>query len=191
MLAKGHHFPKVTLVAVCDIDSGLFAADFRATEHMAQLLIQVAGRAGRGDDKGLVFLQTHQPGHPLLQTLIAQGYGPFATELLQERRLMGMPPYGHLALIRAESTNPKQASDFLHQVSVALQATAEQLNVEIWGPAPALMAKKAGRFRFQLMLRATLRPNLQNMLRFSIQQVEDNAGHRIKWSLDVDPVTLD
>jgi primosomal protein N' (replication factor Y) len=191
MLAKGHHFPKVTLVAVCDIDAGLFAADFRATEHTAQLLMQVAGRAGRGDDKGLVFLQTHQPGHPLLQTLLSDGYAEFATELTNERRLMGMPPFGYLALLRAESADPRQASQFLNQIERWLQPAAQEMGVEVWGPAPALMPKKARRFRFQLMLRSEQRPALQQLLRNAVSKVESEAGHRLKWSVDVDPVTLD
>ena len=191
MLAKGHHFPKVTLVAVCDIDAGLFAADFRATEHTAQLLMQVAGRSGRGADQGTVILQTHQPAHPLLQTLLSEGYGAFATELTNERRLLGMPPYGYLALLRAESSDPRQAAQFLNQIEHWLQPQAQALNVEVWGPAPALMPKKARRYRFQLMLRAEQRPALQQLLKQAVKKVEQDAGHRLKWSVDVDPVTLD
>ncbi len=191
MLAKGHHFPRVTLVAICDMDAGLFAADFRATEHTAQLLLQVAGRAGRGDDRGTVILQTHQPGHPLLQTLLADGYGRFATELLNERKLMGMPPFGYLALLRAESADPARASLFLQQVGMWLQPQANPLQVEIWGPAPALMPKKARRFRFQLMLRSDQRPALQALLKLLAAHLEVNSCHQLRWSLDVDPVALD
>ncbi|HVK98515.1 MAG TPA: primosomal protein N' [Dongiaceae bacterium] len=191
MLAKGHHFPRVTLVAICDMDAGLFAADFRATEQTAQLLMQVAGRSGRGDDRGMVLLQTHQPSHPLLQTLLADGYGRFATELLSERRLMGMPPFGYLALLRAESADPRQATHFLQQVSLWLQPQAQAAQVEIWGPAPALLPKKARRFRFQLLLRADQRTALHGLLKPLTQQLESTAGHQLRWSLDVDPVTLD
>ncbi|MAR90645.1 MAG: primosomal protein N' [Pseudomonadales bacterium] len=191
MLAKGHHFPKVTLVAICDMDSGLFAADFRATEHTAQLLLQVAGRAGRGREPGLVCLQTHQPAHPLLQTLLSTGYGEFATELMAERRLLGMPPFGYLALLRAESTDPQQASGFLNEVEQWLQPLAQASGIELWGPAPALMPRKARRYRFQLMLRGEQRPALQQLLARAVQHLGEAAGHRIKWSVDVDPVTLD
>ena len=191
MLAKGHHFPKVTLVAVCDIDAGLFAADFRATEHTAQLLMQVAGRAGRGTLQGLVFLQTHQPGHPLLQTLLQAGYGAFATELSEERRLMGMPPYGYLALLRAESVEPSQASQFLNQTEMWLRNLAQELRVDVWGPAPALMPKRARRYRFQLMFRAEQRGPLQQLLAVVSKHLEEHTSHRLKWSIDVDPVTLD
>lgn len=191
MLAKGHHFPRLTLVAVCDIDAGLFAADFRAIEHTAQLLLQVAGRAGRSGEQGMVMLQTHQPSHPLLQTLLQDGYGRFATELINERRLLGMPPFGYLALLRAESTEPRLASAFLHQIGTWLQHQTELGGVEVWGPAPALMPRKARRFRFQLMLRADQRVPLQRALKACVAQAEASASHQIRWSVDVDPVTLD
>lgn len=191
MLAKGHHFPRLTLVAVCDIDAGLFAADFRAIEHTAQLLMQVAGRAGRAGEQGSVMLQTHQPSHPLLQTLLQDGYGRFATELVNERKLLGMPPFGYLALLRAESTEPRQASGFLNQISQWLQQQAAVAGVEVWGPAPALMPRKARRFRFQLMLRADQRGPLQRALKACVAQAEASAGNQIRWSIDVDPVTLD
>ena len=191
MLAKGHHFPKVTLVAVCDMDAGLFAADLRATEHTAQLLMQVAGRAGRGNDQGLVMLQTHQPAHPLLQTLLSSGYGAFATGLTEERKIMGMPPYGYLALLRAESSDPNYASQFLQQVELWCRELALSLAVDLWGPAPALMPKRARRFRYQLMFRAEQRGPLQQLLATLVTHVEQNANHRIRWSLDVDPITLD
>lgn len=191
MLAKGHHFPKLALVAVCDIDAGLFAADFRATEHTAQLLMQVSGRAGRASDQGTVILQTHQPGHPLLQTLLNDGYSRFATELINERRLLGMPPFGYLALLRAESTEPKQASGFLHQMGQWLQHNNDLVGVEVWGPAPALMPRKARRFRFQLMLRADQRGALQRAVKLMVAQADATASHQLRWSVDVDPVTLD
>ncbi len=119
MLAKGHHFPKVTLVAILDVDGGLFGADFRAPEHMAQLILQVAGRAGRADKPGLVLLQTHQPEHPLLHELITAGYSAFAERVLEERRQLGLPPFGHLALIRAEATDAARPMTFLQQIAAA------------------------------------------------------------------------
>lgn len=191
MLAKGHHFPKLTLVAVCDIDAGLFAADFRATEHTAQLLMQVSGRSGRAGEQGTVVLQTHQPSHPLLQTLLNDGYSRFATELINERKLLGMPPFGYLALLRAESTEPRLASALLNQMGQWLQNQVELNGVEVWGPAPALMPKKARRFRFQLMLRSDQRGALQRVLKLCIPKAEASAGHQVRWSIDVDPVTLD
>src|SRR5690606_4221657 len=119
------------------------------------------------------------------------GYGRFATELLSERKLMAMPPFGHLALLRAESPDPRKASAFLQQVSLWLQPLAPTAQVEIWGPAPALMPKKARRFRYQLMLRADQRPALQALLKQLTRHLETTSGHQLRWSLDVDPVTLD
>lgn len=191
MLAKGHHFPNVTLVAVCDIDAGLFAADFRATEHTAQLLIQVAGRSGRGDKPGEVLIQTHQPDHPLLRTLLEKNYHRFAQELMTERRMLGMPPYGYLALLRADSTDEQAASQFLTTTESYMRALANAATVEIWGPAPALMPRKARRYRYQLMFRSESRPALQQVLKALTQWLSEFKNHSIKWSIDVDPVTLD
>src|SRR5690606_24122326 len=103
MLAKGHDLPNLTLVAIADIDEGLFSADFRAPERLAQLLVQVAGRAGRARRPGEVWLQTHHPPHPLLQTLLQGGYPAFAGAALQEREAAGSPPFAFLALLRAEA----------------------------------------------------------------------------------------
>jgi primosomal protein N' (replication factor Y) len=115
MLAKGHHFPNVTLVALLDADGGLFGADFRASERVAQLITQVAGRAGRAEKEGLVLIQTHQPEHPLLMQLLQTGYSGFAEAALPERQAIGLPPYGYLALLRAESNYPETALEFLTQ----------------------------------------------------------------------------
>jgi primosomal protein N' (replication factor Y) len=111
MLAKGHHFANVTLVALLEADSGLLGADFRAGERVAQLITQVAGRAGRAHKAGLVLLQSHQPEHPLLQQLLASGYQGFAELALNERQAIGLPPYGYLALLRAEANYPETALD--------------------------------------------------------------------------------
>lgn len=183
MLAKGHHFPKVTLVAILDIDGGLFGADFRAPEHMAQLVQQVAGRAGRADKPGMVLLQTHQPEHPLLQELITAGYSAFAMRMLQERRQLGLPPYGHLALIRAEATDAAKPLTFLQAV-----AAAAGNSLQLWGPVPAPMEKRAGRFRAHLLLQSERRATLHAMLDHLIPQIEKMPdARRVRWSVDVDP----
>ena len=115
MLAKGHHFPRLTLVGIIDADAGLLSTDFRASERMAQLIVQVSGRAGREDRPGAVFIQTHFPGHPLLQTLVTRGYAGFAGLLLSERRNAHLPPYAHLALLGAEATSRETAEKFLRE----------------------------------------------------------------------------
>lgn len=188
MLAKGHHFPKVTLVAVLDVDGGLFGADFRAPEHIAQLIIQVAGRAGRADKPGLVLLQTHQPEHPLLHELIVSGYAAFATRAMQEREELGFPPSGYLALIRAEATSAEKPMAFLQTV---LSLTGKNPDMQAWGPVPAPMEKRAGRFRAHLLLQSASRAALQKAVAALIPQIEALPdSRRVRWSLDVDPQDL-
>ena len=122
MLAKGHHFPNVTLVAILDADAGLFGIDFRATERMAQLLLQVAGRAGRGHRTGRVLLQTHNPEHPLLRVLVLQGYRQFCAEALEERRGARLPPFASLALVRAEALERDAPQSFLRDAEARAKA---------------------------------------------------------------------
>lgn len=136
MLAKGHHFPRVTLVAILDADGGLFSADFRASERMAQQIVQVAGRAGRAEEPGRVLIQTHLADHPLLVQLTEDGYFAFAEQALSERRAAGLPPFAHLALLRAEAHKPGQAEAFLDSACSA----AEQLLEQMGGPEVELLA---------------------------------------------------
>ncbi|MGB5454146.1 MAG: primosomal protein N', partial [Sedimenticolaceae bacterium] len=163
MLAKGHHFPGVTLVGVLDADGGLYSADFRATERMAQLLVQVAGRAGRGDRPGRVLIQTRYPDHPLLQTLVRKGYRAFAEQALREREAASMPPYSHQALLRADATRGEYAQGFLEQV-VAWARGLGIAGVDLWGPVPAPMARRAGRHRVHLLIQAARREALHALL---------------------------
>ncbi len=189
MLAKGHHFPGVTLVAILDVDGGLFGADFRAAERTAQLIVQVSGRAGRAEKPGRVWLQTHQPDHPLLQLLITQGFGAFSQNALAERRLLGLPPAGYLALVRAEATQQELPLAVLEAAARHLRAEAREL--EIWGPVPAPMEKRAGRFRAHLLLKAGQRAALHRQLPGLIASLEASPeARKVRWSLDVDPQEL-
>src|SRR5205814_9093983 len=113
MLAKGHHFPNVTLVVILNADQGLFSADFRGSERLAQSIVQVAGRAGRGDRIGEVLIQTEYPDHPLLQRLLSGGYDAFAETALIERENAHWPPYSRLVLLRAETDTTQRALQFL------------------------------------------------------------------------------
>ena len=142
LLAKGHHFPNVTLVAILNVDSGLFSIDFHATEKLAQLIVQVSGRAGRADKLGTVIMQTRQPEHPLLTTLIRQGYQSFASSALAERQIAGLPPYTYQALLSAEARDETLAQTFLQTV-IDLAAQNPQQNVQLLGPVPAPMTKRA------------------------------------------------
>lgn len=189
MLAKGHHFPQVTLVGVVDADSGLFSADFRAAEQMGQLLLQVSGRAGRAEKPGTVVIQTRHPDHPLLQTLTQQGYQPFSEALLKEREQALLPPYAYFAVFRAESYKDQSASDFLHSIKNACQATASSVITQ--GPAPALLAKRKGLYCQHLLLKSNHRGQLQQHLQMLLQKIETLAAAKsVKWVLDVDPVDV-
>ncbi|TCO82674.1 replication restart DNA helicase PriA [Plasticicumulans lactativorans] len=190
MLAKGHHFPEVTLVGVVDADQGLFSADFRATERMAQTLVQVAGRAGRAGRPGSVAIQTHHPDHPLLQRLLHAGYPAFAEALLAERREAQLPPFAHQALLRAEAATAAAPLAFL-DAAAALAGTLGPAGVEVLGPVPAPMERRAGRHRAQLLLQAVERPLLQALLARWVEALAALPGARqVRWSLDVDPVDL-
>jgi primosomal protein N' (replication factor Y) len=188
ILAKGHDLPKLTLVVVVGIDEGLFSADFRASEKLAQQLIQVAGRAGRARDPGEVWLQTHHPGHPLLETLVNGGYHPFAQAELNQREAAGFPPFAHLALMRAEAQQLEHANAFL---LAARKLLGEQNVVEAYGPMPAPMPRRAGYQRTQLLLSAAQRPPLHGVLAQLVPQLYAlPEARKVRWSLDVDPTDL-
>ncbi len=186
MLAKGHHFPDVTLVAVLDGDGALFSFDFRASEQMAQLLIQVAGRAGRASKPGKVLVQTAYPDHPLLQDLVHNGYQHFATQALVERKQALLPPFSFQALLRAEANYPSYPEKFLR--SLTEQAFA---NCQFAGPVPAAMEKKAGKFRYHLILQAKSRRELHIAILQLLSKIADNEWQsKVRWSLDIDPIDL-
>jgi len=188
MLAKGHHFPNVTLVGILDADHGLFSTDFRASERMAQLIVQVAGRAGRHERPGEVLIQTCHPEHPLLQLLITQGYPAFARAALAERRTAQMPPVTSMALLRAEAPAADTAMGFLAALQQRIRATGLP-GVDVWGPVPATMERRAGRFRAQLLLQSKRRGDLQRLLSTLVRQLEQTKEARqVRWSVDVDPV---
>ena len=195
MLAKGHDLPNLTLVAVVGIDEGLFSADFRAGEKLAQLLIQVGGRAGRAARPGEVVLQTHHPQHPLLQTLVSGGYHAFAQDELAQREAAGFPPFAHLALLRAEAVHADAPSSFLHAARSVLQAgcadPVQPSTIVITGPLPAPMPRRAGMHRAQLLLSAAARKPLHAALDSALPAVYAlPEARKVRWSLDVDPVDL-
>jgi primosomal protein N' (replication factor Y) len=190
MLAKGHHFPNVTLVAILDVDSGLFSIDFHATEKLAQLITQVAGRAGRAEKPGKVILQTRQPDHPLLTVLLKEGYNKFAKTALIERQLASLPPFSFQALLRVYAPNPSAPQIFLKLVCEIIQ-TLNNNGTLILGPVSAPMAKRAGNYHFQLLLQNTHRKQLQCLLDQLVPQLYSiKESKKVRWSLDVDPVDL-
>jgi len=194
MLAKGHHFPKVTLVAVLDADTGLFSPDFRGQEIMIQLLFQVAGRAGRADRPGQVVVQTRHATHASLQALVENDYHDIAACIVRERQVAGMPPFCYLAIIRAEAPDIRLPLQFLKQVhdlcNKAIQHSSSTA-IEIHQPLPAPMEKRAGRFRAQLLLQARSRTRLQQLLTVICAEIESlKSARKIRWSVDVDPIDL-
>lgn len=189
MLAKGHHFPYVTLVAILDIDSGLLSVDFRATERTAQLIIQVAGRAGRGEKKGEVYLQTLRPDHPLLNTLIQKNYRAFAKEALQDRQVALLPPCRYAVLLRCESKNQDDNQKFLTEMTQMLRQHTENL-IDIWGPIPAPMERKAGRYQAHVVLLSRDRAKMHFYIRDWWQNVLHYKPSGMKVTIDVDPQEL-
>ncbi len=187
MIAKGHDFPDVTLVVVLNADQGLFSTDFRAAERLAQTIVQVAGRAGRGDRRGEVLIQTEYPEHPLLRGLLEGGYEAFASAALAERESAAWPPFARLAALRASALQADWATDFL----AAARRAAPKANVRLLGPAPAAMAKRAGRFHAQLLIESGERAALHRFLDRWVPAVEALPEvRRVRWALDVDPLEL-
>ena len=191
MLAKGHHFPNVTLVALVNVDSALFSLDFRAEERLAQLYMQVAGRAGRGTQQGEVLLQTHYPEHPLLQSLLQQGYNQFALNALALRKAMGLPPFSSQALFKAQNRHSEDAEHLLAQFAEYLQQVKRDIapELQILGPIPAPFSKKAGQYRWQLLLQHPSRTTLHQVLTAFGRDQGDQAT-KVRWILDVDPLDL-
>jgi primosomal protein N' (replication factor Y) len=168
-----------------DIDGALFSADLRGPERMAQVLTQVSGRAGRAQKTGRVLVQTHYPDQPLIAGLVHKGYAAFARELLDERRLLGTPPFAYFALIRADARDLNSAEQLLG----ALRAHIKESHVSAIGPLPAPLTRRAGLFRAQLIISSPQRPLLHRALRELLQQADTlPLARQVKWSIDVDPI---
>lgn len=188
LLAKGHHFPDVTLVALLDIDAGFYSSDFRAIEKLGQLTLQVGGRSGRADKPGSVIIQSDFATHPLLETLVEEGYGRFAETILKERKELELPPYAFNVLLRAEANEASIAREFLEAVG---RSRKPDPSVSLLGPIPALMEKKAGRFRQILILASSSRSALHRELRQYVASAESlPEARKVRWAVDVDPVDL-
>jgi primosomal protein N' (replication factor Y) len=189
MLAKGHDLPNLTLVVVAGVDEGLYSVDFRAAERLGQLIVQVAGRAGRAERPGAVILQTHHPDHPLLGALLAGGYPALIKGLMAERRAASLPPFTQFALLRAEAKTMTDATLFLE--AAAISARASTSTVVAHGPMPAPMPRRAGFQRSQLLIEASERAVMQAFLPDWLKQVRTlPQARRVRWSIDVDPVDM-
>jgi primosomal protein N' (replication factor Y) len=185
MLAKGHDYPRLTLVGVVEADSALFSADFRAAERLFAQLTQVSGRAGRADLPGEVLIQTDFPSHPLYAAVAAHDFDRFAGDALDDRRIAGFPPFSHLALLRAEAKKAGESLRFLHDAARLGRRISTE--VEVFDPVPAPLERKAGFERSQLLVRARTRALLQPFLRQWRDTLEAQADRRVRWTLDVDP----
>jgi primosomal protein N' (replication factor Y) len=187
MLAKGHHFPGMTLVVIVNIDQALYSADFRALERMGQMIQQVAGRAGRSDRRGTVILQTLHPDHPALELLLSKGYGAYARWLLEERRAAGLPPVGYQALLRADAHDRATVEHFLKDAAAVFPPGPSRL----FGPMPALMERLGGRSRMYLVLQAASRTDLHGQIDSWLPRVRDlRTARKVRWAMDIDPQEL-
>lgn len=185
MMSKGHDFPNLSLVVILDTDGRLYGADFRAAERLAQLLVQVSGRAGRADRPGTVLLQTAFPDHPLLAAVAAGDYHHYARAALGERAGAGLPPYSAMALLRAQAKGREQVNAFL---GAAALLAGEADGPEVLGPAPAPMERLAGDYRGQLLVIAAGRPLLGSFMDRWLPAVEAlESARRVRWSIDIDP----
>lgn len=187
MLAKGHHFSRLSLVVILDADNGFYNQDFRALERLGQLITQVAGRAGRAEVAGEVIVQTHVPDHPLLNTLIQNGYDCFSQALLKLRQQAFLPPYAYMALFSVQGKQLERILKFLHTVKNMLAATP----ITLMGPAPAPLAKKAGHHRMQLLLKSSSRQQLQvTLTALRAWIMTQKEANNLRWTIDVDPLDL-
>lgn len=185
MLAKGHHFPDVTLVAIVNADGGFFSGDFRGAERTGQLIMQVAGRAGRAQKPGEVMIQSFNPQHPSLQLLTLNDYPRFAHSLLQERQQLRLPPVGHLTLIRTESAEQREAEALL----IGLRRAAEPFTgITVLGPLPAPMERKQNRWRQHLLIRSDERRAMHAVVNHLVCQLEQlKLPRTLRWTVDIDP----
>lgn len=187
MLAKGHHFPDVTLVGILDVDGALFASDFRATERLAQLYVQVAGRAGRASKPGMVVLQSHHPEHLLLQDLLNNGYPHFARTCLQERQALSLPPFSYQAVLRADAPSREPVEHFMQRVAAICQHYGAP-DLSLLGPLTPVMERRAGRHRMFFVLQCPQRMRLQHYLQQLLPAIDAlTVHHSLRWHLDVDP----
>ena len=193
LLAKGHHFPHVTLVAILDADAGLFSADFRGLERMAQLIVQVSGRAGRAEKPGHVIMQTQFADHPILECLSQQGYPTFAQHILEQRKEHRLPPYTFLAILRADAPDVNTPEQWLIYIRQQAAVWLEEHNIVVThlGPIPAIIEKRAKRFHFQIHFYSDSRKALHQLMHSLTHWIDGQAlPKKLRWSVDIDPLDL-
>ena len=192
MMTKGHDFKNITLVLALDTDTELFHPDFKNQERLGQLLTQVAGRGGRGQFPGEIYLQTYNSDHPLLEKLVKDNYGSFLQDISSEREVTLMPPFRHLALIRADSTHSDKVINFLKHVrSITNSIQPQNRSINYIGPLPSMLEKRAGRYRYLFQIRTKNRSQMHSLLtKLTHQMGTIKIPSSVRWSVDVDPVEL-
>ena len=188
LLAKGHDFPKLTLVVVLNADTALLSTDYRAPERLFSVLVQVAGRAGRREQPGEVLVQTRYPAHPLFAALARHDFAGFAAAQLADRKAAGFPPFVFEAALRAEAPKLEGALAFLREATASVEAPAE---VRVFDPVAHIITRRAGFERAQILIQSTSRPALQSFLSNLSQQLFASPQRSVRWHLDVDPIEFD
>lgn len=191
MLAKGHDYPHITLVGIIDADQALYSSFYRAAERLVQTVLQVSGRAGRAEKKGQALLQTAFPSHPLMQGLCRQSYTELVTPMLDERKLLGFPPFVRVVTLQVDALELEPAIQRLQRLKQALMEIVDQPQIKIIGPIPALMTRRVGRYRAQLSVLAPDSQSMRSLLQQWMPQIEavKNTPHT-RLTIEVDPLDL-
>ena len=187
LVAKGHNFPRLTLVGVIDADLGLQGADLRAAERSFQLMRQVAGRAGRegGEARGLALLQTHQPEHPVIRAILSGQDEDFWDAEAAQRQAVGMPPFGRLAGIILSHPDQPVVEDYAREL-VRRAGPLEEIGAEVWGPAPAPIARIRGRYRVRILIRSARQAPMQLAISNWLRTAPKPPAN-LRLAVDIDP----
>jgi primosomal protein N' (replication factor Y) len=185
MMAKGHHFPLLTLVGIIDGDSALSGSDLRASEKSFQLLHQVAGRSGREQRRGQVFLQTHQPEHPVMQALAQQDKSQFAALESEQRMMLGFPPFGRLAALILSGRKEDEVQKVARNLAKTFPLTDR---AELLGPTPAPLVYLRGKHRWRLLVKTTKDFPPQPLLKMWLAQTP--LPNSVQIQIDIDPYSF-
>jgi primosomal protein N' (replication factor Y) len=190
MVSKGHHFPNVTLVGVISGDTSLNIPDFRSAERTFQLITQAAGRSGRGIDAGRVVIQTLNPGHYCLGAALSHDYDSFFSREIEAREELDYPPFTRLCVVRVDGTNEARVIDSINSLKKAIERVlkSKRMDIQVLGPAPALVSKVRGRHRWQMLLKGSDLKTLHSVaaaLKVIFEKLKDNGA---SLTLDMDPL---
>jgi primosomal protein N' (replication factor Y) len=193
MVTKGHDVPGVTLVAVLLADLSLNVPDFRAAERTFQLLVQVAGRAGRGDRPGHVVVQTFRPAHPSIVAGAVHDYAGFIAGELARRRALGYPPFARLVNLRLDGRDPAAVERAARDLAARLRRRARELGLgddAVLGPAPPPLERVRGRWRWQILLRGTVVRAVRALARLARARIPPSGGALPRLVIEVDPYSM-